>query len=171
MEAKKDIKKEIERYLKYNYSKNDVLIHLKRDGFSDDEIKEHISVFNKVDSNYMTNIMYFLPALLFLILTILVSLGRFYSDEVTVTKSLYLISAGILIFISIGFCKNKPNFIVATAVLILISSLYYSYSFFIVPQVDEFGFSLSIPSKIGVIILHLFMLKGSYKIYKEALNK
>ena len=67
MEAKKDIKKEIERYLKYNYSKNDVMIHLKRDGFSADEIKEHISVFDKVDSNYMTNILYFLPALLFLI--------------------------------------------------------------------------------------------------------
>lgn len=171
MEAKKDIKKEIERYLKYNYSKSDVMTYLKRDGYSDEEIKENISVFNKVDSNYLNNVLYFLPALLFLILTILVSLGRFYSDENTIIKAAYLIFSGILVYITFGFCKNKPKFIIATAALIFISTLYYSYVFFIVQQVDEFGFSLSISSKIGVIILHISMLRGSYKMYQEALAK
>ncbi|WP_395063876.1 hypothetical protein [Flavobacterium sp.] len=171
METEKNIKKEIERYLKYNYSKRDVLTYLKRDGYSDEEIKENSSVFNSVDRNYLDNVLYFLPALLFLILTILVSLGRFYADENTINKTLYLTLSGILVYITFGFCKNKPKYIIATAILIFISTLYYSYVFFITQQVDEFGFSLSIPSKIGVIILHILMLRGSYKMYKDALPK
>ena len=81
MSLDKNIKTEIDRYLKYNYSKKDVITYLKRDGFSDAEIKENISIFSKVDSNYFNNVLHFLPALLFLILTILTFLGLFYSEE------------------------------------------------------------------------------------------
>ena len=45
MSLDKNIKTEIDRYLKYNYSKKDVITYLKRDGFSDAEIKENISIF------------------------------------------------------------------------------------------------------------------------------
>jgi len=171
MESKKDIKKEIERYLKYNYSKKDVKIYLKRDGFSDAEIDENITIFNKVDSNYFNNIFYFLPALLFLILTILVTLGNFYSEENTLKKVSFIIISLVLVYFSIGFCKNKPFFIVATALLISISTIYYCFAFFIISDTDEFGFSLSILSKLAILFLHLLTLRGTYKIYKEAKSK
>lgn len=171
MEAEKNIKTEIERYLKYNYSKKDVMTYLKRDGFSEAEIAENSTIFNKVDSNYFNNALHFLPALLFLILTILAALGRFYSTEDTFQKIGNILLVVILVYITIGFSKNKPKFIIATAALILISALYYSYLFFIVPQKDEFGFSLSIFSKVGIIILHLLTLRGCYKMYKEAASK
>ncbi|MFM7017679.1 hypothetical protein [Flavobacterium sp.] len=171
MESKRNIQKEIDRYLKYNYSKRDVIAFLKRDGYSDSEIKENISVFNKVDSNYFSNILHFLPALLFLLLTILCIVSCFYSEEDNLIKGSYLILTLVLIYFSFGFCKNKPFYIISTAVLILISTLYYSYVFFIVSEGDEFGFSLSIPSKISVLVLHLLTLRGTYKIYKEATSK
>ena len=168
MAAENDIKTEIERYLKYNYSKKDVMTYLKRDGFSDAEIAENITIFNKVDSNYFNNALHFLPSLLFLTLTILAALGRFYSAEVTFQKVGNILLVVILVYTTIGFSKNKPKFIIATAALILISALYYSYLFFIVPQKDEFGFSLSIFSKVGIIILHILTLRGCYKMYKIA---
>jgi hypothetical protein len=59
MSLDKNIKTEIDRYLKYNYSKKDVITYLKRDGFSDAEINENISIFNKVDSNYFNNVLHF----------------------------------------------------------------------------------------------------------------
>jgi hypothetical protein len=168
MESKSNIQKEIDRYLKYNYSKRDVIAFLKRDGYSDSEIKENISVFNKVDSNYFSNILLFLPALLFLLLTILSTIGRFYSEADNLIKGSYLILTLVLIYFTIGFCKNKTFYIISTAVLILISTLYYSYVFFIVSEGDEFGFSLSIPSKISVLVLHLLTLRGCYKLYKSS---
>lgn len=166
MNAKKNIQTEIDRYLKYNYSKKDVIAYLKRDGFSDNEIKENITLFNKVDSNYFSNVLHFLPALLFLILTILSTLGHFYSEEIPVKKATYIITVLILIYFTIGFCKNKPFFIIATAAMISISTLYYSYVFFVISESDEFGFSLSIPSKIAVLFLHLTTLRGCYKMYR-----
>ncbi len=171
MAAENDIKTEIERYLKYNYSKKDVMKYLKRDGFSDAEIAENSTIFNKVDSNYFNNALHFLPALLFLILTILAALGRFYSAEDTLQKIVNILLVVILVSITIGFSKNKPKFIIATAALIVVSTLYYSYLFFIVPQKDEFGFSLSVFSKVGIIILHLLTLRGCYKMYKEIATK
>ncbi len=171
MAAENNIKTEIERYLKYNYSKKDVMTYLKRDGFSDAEIAENSTIFNKVDSNYFNNALHFLPALLFLILTILAALGRFYSAEDTLPKIANILLVVILVSITIGFSKNKPKFIIATAVLIVVSSLYYGYLFFIVPQKDEFGFSLSVFSKVGIIILHLLTLRGCYKMYKEIVSK
>jgi hypothetical protein len=92
---------------------------------------------------------------LFLILTVLVALGRFYSVESNLQKTVNIILVVFLLYITIGFSKNKPKFITTTAVLIFVSALYYSYLFFIIPQRDEFGFSLSIFSKIAIIILHL----------------
>ncbi|MGV1012644.1 MAG: hypothetical protein ACOYBS_09360 [Flavobacterium sp.] len=171
MEAKKDIKTEIARYLKYNYSKKDVMTYLKRDGFGDAEIAENSTIFNKVDSNYFNNALHFLPALLFLILTILAAMGRFYSAENTLPKIENILLVVILVSITIGFSKNKPKFIITTAALIVVSTLYYSYLFFIVPQKDEFGFSLSVFSKVGIIILHLLTLRGCYKMYKETTSK
>ena len=171
MAAENDIKTEIERYLKYNYSKKDVMKYLKRDGFSDAEIAENSTIFNKVDSNYFNNALHFLPALLFLILTILAALGRFYSAEDTLQKIVNILLVVILVSITIGFSKNKPKFIIATAALIVVSTLYYSYLFFIVPQKDEFGFSLSVFSKVGILILHLLTLRGCYKMYKEIATK
>lgn len=168
MESKSNIQKEIDRYLKYNYSKRDVIAFLKKDGYSDSEIKENISVFNKVDSNYFSNILHFLPALLFLLLTILSTIGRFYSEEDNLIKGSYTFLTLVLIYFTIGFCKNKPFYIISTAVLILISTLYYSYVFFIVSEGDEFGFSLSITSKIAVLVLHLLTLRGCYKLYKSS---
>ncbi len=171
MAVENNIKTEIERYLKYNYSKKDVMTYLKRDGFSDIEIAENITIFNKVDSNYFNNALHFLPALLFIILTILAALGRFYSAEDTLQKIVNILLVVILVSITIGFSKNKPKFIIATAALIVVSTLYYSYLFFIVPQKDEFGFSLSVFSKVGIIILHLLTLRGCYKMYKEIATK
>jgi hypothetical protein len=168
MNTKKDIQTEIDRYLKYNYSKKDVIAYLKRDGFSDSEIKENIAVFNKVDSNYFSNVLHFLPALLFLILTILSTLGHFYSEQDTLKKGSFIIISLVLVYFAIGFCRNKPFFILTTAILILISTLYYSYVFFIVSEGDEFGFTLSNPSKIAILFLHLLTLRGCYKIYKTA---
>lgn len=171
MAAENDIKTEIERYIKYNYSKKDVMTYLKRDGFSDVEIAENSTIFNKVDSNYFNNALHFLPALLFLILTILAAIGRFYSAENTLPKIGNILLVVILVSITIGFSKNKPKFIITTAALIVVSTLYYSYLFFIVPQKDEFGFSLSVFSKVGIIILHLLTLRGCYKMYKETTSK
>jgi hypothetical protein len=108
---------------------------------------------------------------LFLILTILAALGRFYSAEDTFQKVGNILLVVILVYTTIGFSKNKPKFIIATAALLLISALYYSYLFFVVPQKDEFGFSLSIFSKVGIIILHLLTFRGCYKMYKEIASK
>lgn len=166
MDNKKDIKVEIDRYLKYNYSKKDVIAYLKRDGFSDSEIKENIAVFNKVDSNYFSNVLHFLPALLFLIFTILSTLARFYSEQDTLKKGSFIIITLVLVYFTIGFCRNKPFFILITALLISVSALYYSYVFFIISEGDEFGFTLSIPSKIAILFLHILTLRGSYKMYK-----
>lgn len=166
MSVDKNIKTEIDRYLKYNYSKKDVIVYLKRDGFSDAEIKENISVFNKADSNYFSNVLHFFPALLFLILTTLSILGVFYSEEHLLKKIGLIITTIALIYIAIGFCKNRPIFIITTSILILISTIYYSYTLLIVSGVDEFGFSLNLSSKIIVLALHLSTLRGCYKIYK-----
>ena len=107
MAAENDIKIEIERYLKYNYSKKDVMTYLKRDGFSDAEIAENSTIFNKVDSNYFNNALHFLPALLFLILTILAALGRYYSAEDTFQKIGNVLLVVILVYILLVLAKTN----------------------------------------------------------------
>lgn len=83
MNRSKDITKEIENYVKGNYSKKIAMELLKRDGFSESEINEHLY---KLDISEKANSMNFIfvPGFLFILLASFFLLGSafgFSSEE------------------------------------------------------------------------------------------
>lgn len=105
MNRGKDINKEIDNYVKGNYPQNIAIELLRRDGFSESEINEHLYKLDIVEKNNTMNFM-FVPGFLF-----------------NVLLSLFLLS----ISIGISSEENSYNTISFLAFLLSIPLIYFYY--------------------------------------------
>jgi hypothetical protein len=162
---KPDIEKEIERYKKYNYTKNDVIEHLKRDGFTDEEIFASIETkFTSVDG-FAKNPICFFFTILHLFAFIGYSISVFFSNEEVLLRFVFLLLTGVLIWITYAyFSSRKFSYIVSIALITLfaIFGLYYCLSNF---------FQWKMPFKITTLLVYLYIYKvillGNYDIYTK----
>lgn len=105
MSSRKDINKEIDNYIRGNYSKKIATELLKRDGFSDSEIKEHIHRLDATEKSNEMNYM-FVPGFIFIVIASIASCFLGFSSEEngfnTISFIGFLISLPLIYFYYIG---------------------------------------------------------------------
>ncbi len=159
MNRGKDIKKEIDNYVKGNYPKNIAIELLKRDGFSESEINEHIYKLDIVEKTNAMNFM-FVPGFLFILLLSLSLLGisiGFSSEENSFSTISFI---GFLLSIPLIYFYYKGNkfsiFITGFAVLCVIF-------FSILGLFNSFSNIFSEILLIFFLVLILISVKNYYK--------
>ena len=141
-----DIKKEIERYYKSNYSKRIAIQRLLEEGFTQEEINEHIAIFNHVDTDYFDTLSYFFPGLVFLIMVFMATVYSAYDFNNYLLKFLFITIAASIIYIIKLYYQNKTIAKLITLVLTILSLaailyLYVSHSIKLVPFVVFISFN------------------------------
>ncbi len=135
MNRGKDIQTEIDNYIKGNYPKNTAVELLKRDGFSESEINEHISKLDIVEkSNAMSY--KFVPGFLFIVLIslLLLSMSMGNSSEENSYSTISLI--GFILAIPLLYFYHKGNklailftsLVISCFILLNIIALFNSFS-------------------------------------------
>lgn len=133
MNREKDIKSEMDNYVKGNYPKNIAIELLKRDGFSESEINEHIYKLDIVEkNNTMSNM--FVPGFLFILLLSIFLLKTGTSSEENSYSTISLI--GFILSIPLIYFYYKGNkfsilftgFAIICVILFLIKGIFTPYS-------------------------------------------
>ncbi|CAM4411149.1 hypothetical protein [Flavobacterium terrigena] len=160
MSRGKDINNEIDNYVKGNYPKNIATELLRRDGFSESEINEHIYKLDIVDKNNTMSYM-FVPGFLYLLLLSFFLLTKGISSEEnsynTISFIGFLLSIPLIYFYYKGdkFSILFAGFAILCSVLFLILDLFNSFT-----NIFSTLFVISIS------ILILISVKNYYKSFK-----
>lgn len=157
MNRGKDIKIEIDNYVKGNYSKNIAIELLKRDGFSDSEIAEHIYKLDIAEKANENNYK-FLPGFLFILLLSMFLLTKGISSE---ENSYNIISfIGFLLSIPLAYFYYKGDkFSILITGFAILCSMFFRI-------MDLFNSFYNIFGTIFIIIISvliLFSVKNYYK--------
>jgi hypothetical protein len=133
MNTRKDINKEIDNYIKGNYPKNIAIELLKRDGFSESEINEHLHKLDIVDKNNTMTYM-FVPGFLFILIAsfFLLTIGTSSEENSYSTISLigFIFSIPLIYFFYKGnkFSILITGFAIICSILFRIMDLFNSFS-------------------------------------------
>lgn len=157
MSSRKDINKEIDNYIRGNYSKKIATELLKRDGFSDSEIKEHIHRLDATEKSNEMNYM-FVPGFIFsVIAAIALCFSGLSSEENgynTISFIGFLISLPLIYF----YYKGNKLAILLTGFAILCYIIFEAISLFN-SQMNIFGTLVYI----SILTLIFFSVKSYYK--------
>jgi membrane-associated HD superfamily phosphohydrolase len=158
MNTRKDINKEIDNYIKGNYPKNIAIELLKRDGFSESEINEHLHKLDIVDKNNTMTYM-FVPGFLFILIAsfFLLTIGTSSEENSYSTISLigFIFSIPLIYF----FYKGNKFSILITGFAIICSILFRI--------MDLFNSFSNIISTILIIIISWLILISVKNYYKS----
>lgn len=162
MNRGKDIKKEIDNYVKGNYSKNIAIELLKRDGFSEREINEHLYKLDISEKHNSMNFM-FVPGFLFNVLLslFLLGLGIGFSSEENNYSTFSLVGFFLSIPLIYFYYKGDKFSILITGFEILCVML-----FFIIGIFSPFSNLFSSLFSITFLTLILVSVKNYYKSFK-----
>lgn len=133
MNRGKDINKEIDNYVKGNYPQNIAIELLRRDGFSESEINEHLYKLDIVEKNNTMNFM-FVPGFLYILLLSFFLLTKGISSEEnsysTISFIGFLLSIPLIYFYYKGnkFAILFAGFAILCSILFLIMDLFNSYT-------------------------------------------
>ncbi len=161
MTRKKDIKIEIDNYVKGNYSKNIAIELLKRDGFSESEINEHVHKLDIAEKVNSMNFM-FVPGFLFNLLTSFFLLGSafgFSSDENNYT-SISLLGFILSIPLIYFYCKGEKLSVLITGLAIICVML------FLIIRI--FSANTSLVSSLFSILFLALILNSVKNYYKSS---
>ena len=164
---KKDLKIEMARYKKYNYSQNDIVLFLKRDGFSSEEINNNLDLIKDEDSNVEFNRFTYSFTLLFLLFTLLICISRIGYDYEFSNKILFVIISVFLSFIIYYYFKNEKTSIIIVILILCAEFLYFSYY----SLIFIFNNLLQNLEYLGVYLIFslllIFLITKNIKIYSK----
>lgn len=158
MSTRKDIEKEIDNYIKGNYPKNTAFELLRRDGFSDSEINEHIHKLDIVDKNNTMSYM-FVPGFLFILIASIFLLTIGTSSEEN-SYSIFALVGFILSIPLIYFYYKENKFsILITGIAIL--------CFIFLMVMGLFSSFSNIFSTLSIIFFSILILLSVKNYYKS----
>lgn len=157
MSSRKDINKEIDNYIRGNYSKKIAKELLKRDGFSDSEINEHI---HRLDASEKSNEMNykFVPGFIFIVITTIVLCVLGFSSEENGYNTISFI--GFLFSIPLIYFYYKGN---KLAIVLTGFSILCVILFEIISLLSSKINTLSATISITFLIMILLSVKNYYK--------
>ena len=167
----KDLKKEVERYTRNNYTRSETIERLKNDGFDISEINAHLAEqLDEAQDRIFLNIFYFFPTFVYLFTLVLISLLCITSDSFVIKISSILALIGIL-FTTFKYYKENP-----VAILFVVILQYAGFAFLICAFGARLISDLKIPflnfvTIIPLAIITFFLAKANYGYYKEINNK
>ena len=157
MNRGKDIKKEIDNYVKGNYPKNTAIELLRRDGFSEIEINEHIHNLDIVDKNNTMTYM-FVPGFIFILIASFYLLTIGISSEENDYSILSIIGFILSFPIASFYYKGNKFSILITGFAILCSIFFRIMDLF-----NSFTYIFTTLLVICFSILGLISVKNYYK--------
>ena len=160
MNRGKDIEKEIDGYVKGNYSKKNAVELLKRDGFSESEINEHLYKLDLAEKANSMNYS-FVPGFLFILISSFFLLTTAFSSEENSHSTLSLLGFIISIPLIYFYYKGDKFSILITGFAIL--------CFILLRTKGLFHSHLNIFSELLLLffsVLILISVKNYYKSFK-----
>ncbi|RZK10404.1 MAG: hypothetical protein EOO46_10855 [Flavobacterium sp.] len=164
----KEIDKEIERYLKYNYAKKDIITRLLNDGFSESEINDKIenAPFSGSYSENENIILFFPTIIILILLSIRLVVGVFQNIEIA-PKILCLALSTIIITLTVGYFKGN---ILAVKIVIALLSIIVLWIFIsMLSQLFDFHFHLAYPYqfKFPAIVLLVWFISNNISYHSS----
>lgn len=164
----KDIKKEIERYSRNNYTRKETIERLTMEGFDISEInKEMEKQMDAADDRIVLNMIYFFPSFVYLfILVVLAILGINVLSTLALKSISFLALIGIVLT-AIFYYKENKKAVLIVAVLLASGFLFSIYALFarlvLHFEIPFFTYWLIVPT---ALFTSLFA-KLNYEFYKE----
>ena len=168
----KDLKKELERYARNNYTKSETIERLKQDGFDISEINAHMAdQLDEAQDRIFLNMFYFFPTFIYLISLVVFSILGISAFENLVFKGLSFVALIAVIFTTYQYYKEKAN-----AVLIVNFLVFAGLAFLIYALAMRFATGLEIPllnyyTIIPAAVILSFIGWINYGYYKEIKSK
>lgn len=168
----KDLKKEIERYAKNNYTKSETIERLKQDGFDISEINAHMT--NQLDDaqdRIFLNMFYFFPTFVYLMSLVIFSMLGISVFENLALKGLSFVALVAIIFTTYYYYKEKAN-----AIITVLFLLFSGFAFLIYALAMRLATGFEIPllnyyTIIPSLVIISFIGWINYGYYKEITNK
>lgn len=164
----KDIKKEIERYSRNNYTRKETIERLTMDGFDITEINEEMSKqMDAADDRNILNMIYFFPSFVYLfILAVLAILGINILSSSILKLLVFLVLISIL-FTAFYYYKENKKAVLVVTILLLLGFLFSIGAFFMRMlmnfEIPFFTYWLIIPTALFTFLF----AKLNYEFYKE----
>jgi len=170
--AMKDLKKELERYARNNYTKSETIERLKHDGFDISEINAHMAEqLDEAQDRIFLNMFYFFPTFIYLLSLVIFSMLGISAFENLAYKGLSFLALIVFVFTTYQYYKEKAKSIIFVTFL-----LYIGFLFLIYALAARIITGLEIPllnywTIVPSAILLFFMGRINYSYYKEIKNK
>lgn len=164
----KDLKKEVERYSRNNYTRKETIERLTLDGFDISEINEEMSkLMDAADDRNFVNMIYFFPSFVYLfILVVLSILGISVFSSYALKGIAFLGLVGVVVTAFYYYKESKKAVMVVT-VLLLLGFLFSIGAFFMRLilhfEIPIFNYWVMIPAG----LFTLLFAKLNYEFYKE----
>ncbi len=164
----KDIKKEIERYSRNNYTRKETIERLTMDGFDITEINEEMSKqMDAADDRNILNMIYFFPSFVYLFILVVLGILGINILSSSVLKALaFLVLIGIL-FTAFYYYKENKKAVLVVTILLILGFLFSIGAFFMRLlmnfEIPFFTYWLIIPSAFFTFLF----AKLNYEFYKE----
>lgn len=164
----KDLKKELERYTRNNYTRKETIERLTMEGFDVSEINEEMSKqLDAADDRIVLNMIYFFPSFIYLFVLMVVAMFFINVLDSLAFKALAFVVLLAIAFIAIRYYKEKKDAILSVAVLLSGGFLFSAYALitriFLHTEIPFFTYWAIIP--VGIITY--FLAKLNYELYKE----
>lgn len=164
----KDLKKEVERYARNNYTRSETIERLKNDGFDISEINIHLAEqLDEAQDRIFLNMFYFFPTFVYLFSLMLFSIFFSITFENFAIKIISFISLVGIIFTTYKYYKEDRFAVFFVSIL-----QYFAFAFLIYAFGVRLISGLKIPFLnywviVPLAVITFFMAKANYSYYKE----
>jgi len=164
----KDLKKELERYTRNNYTRKETIERLTMEGFDVSKINEEMSKqLDAADDRIVLNMIYFFPSFIYLFVLMVVAMFFINVLDSVAFKAFAFVVLLAIAFIAIRYYKEKKDAILSVAVLLSGGFIFSAYALitriFFHTEIPFFTYWAIIP--VGFITY--FLAKLNYELYKE----
>lgn len=164
----KDIKKEIERYSRNNYTRKETIERLTMEGFDISEInKEMEKQMDAADDRIVLNMIYFFPSFVYLFILVVLAILGINVLPTLALKSLSFLALVGIVLTSVFYYKENKKAVLVVAVLLALGFLFSIYALFarlvLHFEIPFFTYWAIVPT---ALFTPLFA-KLNYEFYKE----
>lgn len=168
----KDINQEVERYLAYNYPKDEVVYNLKKNGFSEGEIEAAVKdkfTVETVSANPFCKLLTVAHYLFFIFLMVdFYRLGvSYYYPEY---KGITLIVAAIFVLLIVGiWMKKAVSFLISSLLFLIYGIIIYFnlISGFNIPEEKDVIFYACLFFYVIYFFVFKILIFDNYKLYQK----
>lgn len=163
-----DIKKELERYARNNYTRKEIIQRLQKDGFDISQINEEMSKeMEASEDRIVMNMLYFFPSVIYILILIVISMLGISKLDSYVGKGACFLALIALVVLTYQYYKEKPN-----AIFVVSVALFAGLAFVIVALGIRLMYDFKIPFlnywSIPFIALYTYFFgKENFSLYKD----